>query len=612
MTNARMSEEEESRYAEARLALGSERFEALRRAKILVVGAGGIGCELLKNLVLLGVETLTAVDLDTIDVSNLNRQFLFRKKHVGQSKAEVAKLACEGFNPKATIEAYRANVKEGRFGVGWFATFDVVINALDNADARRHVNRTCLAANVPLVEAGTTGYLGQVFSVMKGATACYECFPKPQRKVYPVCTIRSTPDKPVHCVVWAKELLKLAFGDAKESMLNDDDDDDSNDDAPAQGEEEAKEDRAPIDKAVFAEAVASLRTTENAAADAAAALFHLEIEKQIALHKEKEQSGGADDRRVALDATRLREAIRTLEPPSTARATTDWDRKAWSVEESAAEFAKACEALRLRGATNVAFDKDDDDAMAFVVAAANLRSANFQIPPQSLHDAKGVAGNIIPAIATTNAIVAGLQVSQLVKIITLKMQDKLASDFREVCKYVNVPRSANSYGSYVTCSTLDEPQPTCYVCRSAVVDVGVDLKKTTLRRFVDAVLVDHFGFAEPAIDVGDSGVYDPDDSRLDANKALPLADIPNVRDGALLKATDYATDLELTVVLHNKVGLDPDEFPNGFKLLKANDDEPDGDDDKRNNNNNKKRPRDDEDVVVILDDPSEKKSKKTK
>lgn len=84
------------------------------------------------------------------------------------------------------------------------------------------MNRLCLACDLPLVESGTTGYLGQAMVIKKGETECYECTPKPSQKVYPICTIRSTPDKPVHCVVYAKEVHKLLFGQMVESMLYED------------------------------------------------------------------------------------------------------------------------------------------------------------------------------------------------------------------------------------------------------------------------------------------------------------------------------------------------------------------------------------------------------
>lgn len=74
------------------------------------------------------------------------------------------------------------------------------LNGLDNIDARRHVNRMCLAASVPLVESGTAGYVGQTSVHLKGQTSCYECTPKPAPKTFAICTIRNTPEKPIHCV----------------------------------------------------------------------------------------------------------------------------------------------------------------------------------------------------------------------------------------------------------------------------------------------------------------------------------------------------------------------------------------------------------------------------
>ena len=171
------------------------------------------------------------IDLDTIDVSNLNRQFLFRPWHVGKPKCEVACEAARAMSahskssdPKCGFYTpHHGDVTDNaRFGLPFFKRFDIVLNALDNVAARRHVNRLCISAGKPLIEAGTTGYLGQSTVIVPKVTECYECQPKPAQKVYPICTIRSTPSQPVHCVVWAKEAFKLLFGDASDSMLFED------------------------------------------------------------------------------------------------------------------------------------------------------------------------------------------------------------------------------------------------------------------------------------------------------------------------------------------------------------------------------------------------------
>lgn len=114
------------------------------------------------------------------------------------------------------LEAHFANIKDAQFNVGWFKGFTVVFNALDNLDARRHVNKMCLAADVPLIESGTTGFNGQVQVIKKGVTACYDCSPKETPKSFPVCTIRSTPSQPIHCIVWGKSYLLryVTFGKA--------------------------------------------------------------------------------------------------------------------------------------------------------------------------------------------------------------------------------------------------------------------------------------------------------------------------------------------------------------------------------------------------------------
>ena len=137
-------------------------------SKALIVGAGGIGCELLKNAVLSGLfNEIHLVDLDTIELSNLNRQFLFRHHDIGRFKSEVAREAALKMSAETEIISYTINIMDTKtFPISFFASFDLVMNALDNLAARRYVNSMCLAVNVPLIESGTAGYLGQTSVIM--------------------------------------------------------------------------------------------------------------------------------------------------------------------------------------------------------------------------------------------------------------------------------------------------------------------------------------------------------------------------------------------------------------------------------------------------------------
>ena len=159
--------------------LGDQQLtEQIKKSTILLVGAGGIGSEVIKNLLLTGFESIDIIDLDTIDVSNLNRQFLFNRQHVGKSKAEIAaKVSVENFGHNSTVnvKAIHNSIQSSEFDVDFYKSHTLVINALDNRAARSHVNRMCLAADVPLIESGSEGYMGQVFLIKKDVSQCYEC-----------------------------------------------------------------------------------------------------------------------------------------------------------------------------------------------------------------------------------------------------------------------------------------------------------------------------------------------------------------------------------------------------------------------------------------------------
>ena len=357
--------------------VGPDLLRKIQESKILLVGSGGIGCELLKNMALSGFRHVEAIDLDTIDVSNLNRQFLFRSQHVGMPKCQVACQVASMMAPDDKVKyiSHHGNVCDNsKFNVQYVAQFNLVLNALDNIEARRRVNRLCLAANVPLIEAGTTGYLGQVKVIDKTSNvACYECVTQETQKVYPICTIRSTPSMPVHTIVWAKELYKLLFGDkVEESMLY--------------------EDPQSDDHSTYMESVLKFRsmladcTKEDryqAAKGILTNMFVDEIEKQIGMGRFKT----AKNAPTPLNTEDIKKGTNTT-----------WRRNyntasVWSTVECVEEFT--CCLLEADPKTlNTVFDKDDIMAMRFVTAASNLRSYVFGIEPiQSVYSAKGIAGN---------------------------------------------------------------------------------------------------------------------------------------------------------------------------------------------------------------------------
>ena len=187
--------------------VGEDSYAKLRSTKCLLVGAGGIGSELLKDMILMDFGEIHIVDLDTIDLSNLNRQFLFRQRDIKQPKSTTAVKAVQLFN-NSKLVPYQGNIMDANsFPIHWFGEFDLIFNALDNLAARRYVNKISQFLHVPLLESGTSGFDGYIQPIIPGKTECFDCTTKETPKTFPVCTIRSTPSQPIHCIVWAKNFL---------------------------------------------------------------------------------------------------------------------------------------------------------------------------------------------------------------------------------------------------------------------------------------------------------------------------------------------------------------------------------------------------------------------
>ncbi|KAF9990113.1 E1 ubiquitin-activating protein uba2 [Mortierella antarctica] len=517
--------------------IGQSLVSTIAGARVLMVGAGGIGCELLKNLVMSGFKNIEVIDLDTIDLSNLNRQFLFQKQHIKKSKAHIAKASALAFNPNVNIVSRHQNIKEQEFSVDWFKGFDLVMNALDNLDARRHVNKMCLAANVPLVESGTAGYLGQVTVIQKDKTECFDCQPKETPKTFPVCTIRSTPSTPIHCIVWAKSyLFGLLFGNAE-------DDDDEVLSKEEGGDEETVNELAALaaESQALKEILAS-SDSEDFAQRVFDKVFYTDIERLKKMEDMwKSRKAPTPLRYSEIMGHKNNNSSDTMET-SAAEAATLKDQRVWTLQETVQVFSESLEKLNTRlkemresdPEASVQFDKDDAETLDFVTATANLRAHVYGIEEKSRFQVKAMAGNIIPAIATTNAIIAGMMVMLAFKILNKRLED---------CK-----TSYLVYGRHrpqlIVSEPLAKPNPRCYICRNSYIGLKIDTEKSTVQDLIN--LFEEHSLRDVEIQENGRVIYDPD---FEDNVERTLASL-QLTDGKFVDVVDE-DDRKVIVCIKN-------------------------------------------------------------
>ncbi len=161
------------RYGRFRL-ISWWRQEKLLAAKVLVVGAGALGNEVLKNLALLGVGHVFIIDYDTIEPTNLTRSVLYRAGDAGRPKSERAAAAVKALNPDVRVRALNGNVITD-LGLGVYGEMDVVIGCLDNREARLWINRQCWKVGKPWVDGAIQEISGVAKVFVPPSSACYEC-----------------------------------------------------------------------------------------------------------------------------------------------------------------------------------------------------------------------------------------------------------------------------------------------------------------------------------------------------------------------------------------------------------------------------------------------------
>ncbi|KAJ8963633.1 hypothetical protein NQ314_005480, partial [Rhamnusium bicolor] len=429
-----------SRYDGQIAVFGKEFQKKIAALKYFVVGAGAIGCELLKNFAMIGLGTegqITVTDMDLIEKSNLNHvNIVSHENRVGPETENV-------------------------YDDAFFEELDGIANALDNVDARIYMDRRCVYYRKPLLESGTLGTKGNTQVVVPFLSESYSSSQDPPEKSIPICTLKNFPNAIEHTLQWARDNFEGLFRQNAENAsqyLTDPDFMERTVKLPGVQPLEVLESvkAALIDERpkAFEDCIIWARNhwQEQYSNQIRQLLFNfppdqltstgqlfwsgpkrcpepLTFDVDNTLHLDYIVAAANLKANVyGIPANRDREYIAEVPefiPKSGVKIAVtdsqmamngnnvDLDRVTQIKEElpSVSDLSGLC-------LTPLEFEKDDDTNfhMDFIVAASNLRAANYKIPPADRHKSKLIAGKIIPAIATTTSVVAGLVCLELFKL----------------------------------------------------------------------------------------------------------------------------------------------------------------------------------------------------
>lgn len=211
-------------YWDVNAVLDRDLVRKIKKLKMFMIGCGALGCEISKNLIMMGFGEcysgrLNITDMDTIELSNLSRQFLFRPEDINKLKSDVVKSRLTGYKDyyRDSIASFDSEVgvnSENMFSRKWWEGNDIIINALDNVDARKYVDSICNKYDKPLFESGTLGTKANTQVILPYETATYSEIKDPVDNSIPMCTVRNFPNTNEHCVEWGLDLFNKVITEA--------------------------------------------------------------------------------------------------------------------------------------------------------------------------------------------------------------------------------------------------------------------------------------------------------------------------------------------------------------------------------------------------------------
>ena len=443
--------------------IGSELQEKINKTRIFIVGSGAIGCEHLKNFSMMGIREQTITDMDVIEKSNLSRQFLFRNSDIGKYKSEIASLKSKKMNKHVNIN-YKLNrvgtETEHIFNQTFYSNIDIIVNALDNVNARLYMDNQAIIYDKPLLESGTLGLKGNTQVIIPHITESYGSTTDTTEEQIPVCTLKNFPYEISHCIQWAREQFESLFVLPYQTYNK--------------LKKYNKDDKLheKIDKMILNELYEiqqNLNIIKNKNIQIFMDFFSINYrqkihdlivkypENHITENGEKFWSGTKKFPRVlyfdetdeicmnlfdsfnkilisigynkiniydildkinnelnknkSLDVKIATNADEEKQNKESELATLDSDK----LKNDIIDFIKNTD----YNFNEIEFEKDDDNNghIKFITACSNLRAQSYNITTASEFETKGIAGKIIPALATTTSIVSGLIAIEMYKLI---------------------------------------------------------------------------------------------------------------------------------------------------------------------------------------------------